>query len=76
MIAKVTQKLKFFLNPQTQQQTFNRIAGTLIGCICVLFMALLLSRWIDAHSSIYISDGDSVLKINADNTYTVYRQVY
>lgn len=72
MIAKIA-KVKLFFEPQTQQQMFNRIAGTLIACIAALFIALIVVRWIDVRDSIYLSDGDTVMKISADNKVTFYK---
>jgi uncharacterized membrane protein YidH (DUF202 family) len=66
-------KLKSFLNPQTQEQMYQRIIGVLIACIALIFIALLVSRWQDVHSSIYISSGDAVLKVSADNRYVIYK---
>ncbi len=71
----IANAVKSFLNPATQQQMNTRIVGTLCACIAIVFVALLVSRWNDVHSSIYMSDGETVLKIDAANNVTVYKAV-
>lgn len=65
--------MKSFFQPQTSQQMYNRVAGTLVACIAILFVVLLVSRYVDAKNSIYLTDGETVLKLSADNTVTIYK---
>jgi hypothetical protein len=66
-------KLKSFLNPATQEAMYRRIIGVLIACIAIVFVALLLSLYQDVRTSVYLSDGETVLKLSADNTVTIYK---
>lgn len=71
MIAKV----KSFLNPETQEQMYKRVAAILMGCIAIVLVSLLMIKWHEARSDIYIRDldGKTVLKISANNTATIYK---
>jgi len=66
-------KFKALINPETQKQIYERIILVLMGCIAIVFVMLLLVKWQDAATSIYFSDGDTVLKISGDNGATIYR---
>lgn len=70
----MTAIIKSFLNPETQEQMYKRIAAVLMGCIAIVFVSLLMLKWHEVRSNIYIRDldGKTVLKLSANDTATIY----
>lgn len=66
-------KFKSFLNPATQEQLHRRIIGVLSACVAIVFVSLLVSRYVDVRDSIYMTDGETVLQLHKDNTVTIYK---
>lgn len=73
--AKAIEATRSFLNPETQEEMHRRIIGVLIACIAIVFMALVVSKWEETRSSLYLKFGESVIKLSPDNNYVIYRFV-